>query len=129
MARWIAISQAQKAIHTRIGIPEEKISVLYHFYDGPRFNETVPGRDVLFVGRLSAEKGVSILIDAWLQADISDRHLWIVGDRPVRAELEARAGRRWSLQSGKKRLVEFCSNLGRMVCQSLPPGTVRFWSW
>jgi|SRR5271165_50084 len=98
VAHWIAISQAQKAIHTRIGIPEEKISVLYHFYDGPKFNDLAPGRDVLFVGRLSAEKGVSILIDAWLQSGITDRRLWIVGDGPIRAELEARAGNRSNIQ-------------------------------
>jgi glycosyltransferase involved in cell wall biosynthesis len=98
VAHWIAISEAQKTIHARIGIPEEKISVLYHFYDGPTFNDPAPGKDVLFVGRLSAEKGVSILIDAWLQSGISDRHLWIVGDGPIRAELEARAGSRSNIQ-------------------------------
>jgi glycosyltransferase involved in cell wall biosynthesis len=98
VAHWIAISQAQKTIHTRIGIPEQKISVLYHFYDGPKFNDRGPGRDVLFVGRLSTEKGVAILIDAWLRSGITDRCLWIVGDGPIRAELEARAGRRSNIQ-------------------------------
>jgi glycosyltransferase involved in cell wall biosynthesis len=94
MAHWIAISQAQKAIHVRIGIPEEKISVLHHFYDGPKFNDRVLGRDVLFVGRLSPEKGAAILVDAWLQSGINDRRLWIVGDGPIRAELEATARNR-----------------------------------
>lgn len=98
VAHWIAISQAQKTIHTRIGIPEEKISVLYHFYDEPKFKERATGRDVLFVGRLSTEKGVALLIDAWLRSGITDRSLWIVGDGPIRAELEARAGRRSNIQ-------------------------------
>jgi glycosyltransferase involved in cell wall biosynthesis len=98
LAHWIAISGAQKTIHTRIGIPEEKISVLYHFYDGPKIENPAPGRDVLFVGRLSPEKGVSILIKAWLQSRITDRCLWIVGDGPIRAELEELAGRRSNIQ-------------------------------
>ena len=46
------------------------------------------GRFVLFFGRLSAEKGVDVLIDAAAEAAVT---LVIVGDGPKRAELEARA--------------------------------------
>jgi glycosyltransferase involved in cell wall biosynthesis len=91
IAHWIAISHAQKRIHTRIGIPEEKISVLHHFYDGPQTQSQVHGDDVLFVGRLSPEKGVRLLIDTWLEEKIEDRCLWIVGEGPIRGELEQRA--------------------------------------
>jgi glycosyltransferase involved in cell wall biosynthesis len=88
---WIAISHAQKRIHVRIGIPEEKISVLYHFYAGPRMHQQEHGADVLFIGRLSPEKGIRLLVDAWLDETIEDRRLWIVGDGPIRGELEQRA--------------------------------------
>jgi glycosyltransferase involved in cell wall biosynthesis len=43
---------------------------------------------VLFVGRLSTEKGVEILIDAWKKTGIRDRILWIVGEGPLRDRLE-----------------------------------------
>jgi glycosyltransferase involved in cell wall biosynthesis len=88
VAHWVSISDAQKAIHTQFGIPAERISVLYHYYDGPSLRSPEPGRDVLFVGRLSPEKGVKILIEAWKQAGICDRYLWIVGEGPLRGYLE-----------------------------------------
>ena len=91
VAHWIAISHAQKRIHARIGIPEEKISVLYHFYDGPKGDQQEYGGDVLFLGRISPEKGVRLLVDAWLKEKIEGRCLWIVGDGPMRGELEERA--------------------------------------
>jgi glycosyltransferase involved in cell wall biosynthesis len=91
VAHWVAISHAQKTIHARIGIPEEKISVLYHFYDGPKMHHQGHGGDVLFLGRISPEKGVRLLVDAWLEEKIEDRCLWIVGDGPLRGELEQRA--------------------------------------
>jgi glycosyltransferase involved in cell wall biosynthesis len=48
-----------------------------------------PGDYLLFVGRLSYEKGLFTLIDAARRA--SDVPLWIVGDGPLRGELEQRA--------------------------------------
>ena len=46
------------------------------------------GRNIVFFGRLSAEKGVDVLIDA---AAAAGAPLTIVGDGPKRAELEAQA--------------------------------------
>ena len=89
IAHWIAISHAQKRIHTRIGIPEEKISVLHHFYDGPQTQGQAHGDDMLFVGRLSPEKGVRLLVDTWLEEKIEDRCLWIVGEGPIRGRAGA----------------------------------------
>jgi glycosyltransferase involved in cell wall biosynthesis len=88
VAHWIAISHAQKEIHTRFGIPSERITVLYHCYRGPLLSRAVRGRDVLFVGRLSPEKGVQILIEAWKKMEIRDRSLWIVGEGPLRGHLQ-----------------------------------------
>jgi len=91
VAHWVSISHAQKVIHCKFGIPSDRISVLYHYYDGPSLSGPQPGRDVLFVGRLSPEKGVKILIEAWKQAGIQDRDLWIVGEGPLRGYLEGLA--------------------------------------
>jgi glycosyltransferase involved in cell wall biosynthesis len=44
------------------------------------------GGYALFVGRLSAEKGIRVLLEAWSDIDIP---LKIVGDGPLRPELEA----------------------------------------
>jgi glycosyltransferase involved in cell wall biosynthesis len=45
---------------------------------------------VLFVGRLSPEKGVSVLLDAWERADLASLQLVVVGDGPQRRDLESR---------------------------------------
>jgi glycosyltransferase involved in cell wall biosynthesis len=88
VAHWIAISRAQREIHIQFGIPGERTTVLYHCYRGPLLSRALRGRDVLFVGRLSPEKGVEILIEAWRKMAIRDRLLWIVGDGPLRGQLE-----------------------------------------
>jgi glycosyltransferase involved in cell wall biosynthesis len=43
----------------------------------------------VYVGRLSAEKGLQTLLDAWKA--LPDIHLKIVGDGPMRAQLETQA--------------------------------------
>jgi glycosyltransferase involved in cell wall biosynthesis len=69
------------------GLPAEKIVVK------PNFVSPDPGlrRDVgsyaLFIGRLSAEKGISLLLSAWQQ--VSSLQLKIIGDGPLRHEVQA----------------------------------------
>jgi glycosyltransferase involved in cell wall biosynthesis len=52
---------------------------------------TTPGTGLVFVGRLTVEKGVDVLVDAWHAADRPFGTLTVVGDGPLRTELEARA--------------------------------------
>jgi glycosyltransferase involved in cell wall biosynthesis len=48
------------------------------------------GQGAVFVGRLDAEKGVDLLVDAWRRAKVPARHaqLTIVGDGPLRDRLD-----------------------------------------
>lgn len=86
---FILLTEFAKRKLTENGLPSEKV------YVKPNFVECDPGerRDagdfVLFVGRLSQEKGVDVLLDAWklLKAPLPLR---IVGDGPSRLGLEAR---------------------------------------
>lgn len=87
---WIAISQAQKSEHVAMGIPPEKITVIPHFYEHEQDPPLYPEEgDVLFVGRLSAEKGVDRLLRAWQLTQKCGRILWIVGEGPERERLES----------------------------------------
>jgi glycosyltransferase involved in cell wall biosynthesis len=75
------------------GLPEERIVVkpcFVHPDPGPRMGS---GDTVLFLGRLSPEKGVRTLIAAWelLGGSVPLR---IAGDGPLREELEAEVERR-----------------------------------
>jgi glycosyltransferase involved in cell wall biosynthesis len=90
---WIAISDAQKQEHVRMGIPEDRITTIHHFLTSQKEPPPYPpAGDVLFVGRLSQEKGVDLLLRAWESLQHLGRILWIVGDGPEREKLESLAG-------------------------------------
>ena len=89
VTHWIAISEAQKKEHVLMGIPDERISVIPHFLESEGEPLPYPERgDVLFVGRLSVEKGVDRLLRAWQRVQELGRNLWIVGEGPERESLE-----------------------------------------
>ena len=75
------------------GLAEEKIRVKPHFVADPggRRREPSASRQVVFVGRLSPEKGLDALLEAWRMAGPSDLELLIVGSGPQRPELERTA--------------------------------------
>jgi glycosyltransferase involved in cell wall biosynthesis len=54
---------------------------------GPRTCPPSASDVVLFVGRLSQEKGVELLLDAWEAADLVGLRLALVGDGPLRARV------------------------------------------
>ena len=89
VSHWIAISQAQAEEHVAMGVPRDRITVIPHFLAANGgWGARDLGSDVMFVGRLSKEKGVDRLLNAWKLIQDCGRHLWIVGDGPERSELE-----------------------------------------
>lgn len=75
------------------GLPRDRIHVKPNFCSGDPV--PVPWREranqVVFVGRLSAEKGVRTLLRAWALWGVRAPALRIVGDGELRGELEAMA--------------------------------------
>ena len=71
-----------------------KIQVLQHFQDLPARVQPHPGRhaSILYIGRLSPEKGVSDLVAA--MAQLPHVQLLIAGEGPQRRELEHVASQR-----------------------------------
>jgi glycosyltransferase involved in cell wall biosynthesis len=90
--KWIAISHVQKRIHLEMGIPKDNIEVVHHFYE--RQEPAPPPATngyALFIGRLSDEKGVMHLLEAWKILGRSDRRLVIAGEGPELSRLQAYA--------------------------------------
>ena len=80
------------ADHLRtFGIPDHKIIVRPNVVADP--GEPKPlGHGALFVGRLSEEKGIRLLLNAWKMADVGSEHtLTIAGDGELRPLVEAAA--------------------------------------
>ena len=78
------------------GYKLKSYDVIYNAYDNEVFNAVNEGRraDILFVGRLSKDKGGYLLIDAFngfKRETGSDYHLNIIGDGPERKDIEAYA--------------------------------------
>jgi glycosyltransferase involved in cell wall biosynthesis len=85
--RFIALNDFARCKYIEAGVPADKIVVKPNFAADPGLSsETRSG--AIFVGRLSPEKGIEVLIEAWRDVPYS---LTVVGDGPLRDELEASA--------------------------------------
>jgi glycosyltransferase involved in cell wall biosynthesis len=85
--RYIALTDFARNKFIASGFPEDKIVVKPNFVDPDPGAKQGPGEGALFVGRLSKEKGLLTLLDAWKQLP-KECSLQIVGDGPQREELE-----------------------------------------
>jgi len=72
-------------------LPDSRVVIKPNFTTDPGPRPTPPSdsENVLFVGRLSAEKGISDLVDSWRSVG-SSLQLRIAGDGPLDAEMRAR---------------------------------------
>ncbi len=82
---FIALTEFQRNLMIRAGLPQEKITVKPNFVrdPGPRPAPPSGSNVVLYVGRLSAEKGVELLVDTWRGTDTGPLELVIAGDGPL----------------------------------------------
>lgn len=90
---FIALSEFQKECMAAAGLPGHKIHVKPNFYPGHPVVIPWPERDhaVVFVGRLSQEKGVENLVRAWREWGVGAPELRIVGDGPLRDKIQSMA--------------------------------------
>lgn len=90
---YIALSEFQRSLMVEAGLPAHKVFVKPNFYPG--LPQVVPwerrGKYVVFVGRLTAEKGVISLLNAWKVWGSAAPELRIVGDGELNRELEQMA--------------------------------------
>lgn len=85
---FIAISEYVKNRHAQLGIPKDKIKVLYHFCeDRPRIlSQKREEKYIVYMGRLSEEKGIITLLKA--MKDNPETVLKIMGKGPIEKELQ-----------------------------------------
>lgn len=88
---YIAMTAFHKEKMVQAGLPRKKIYIKPNYVFAPEqlVDRSLNSSYALFVGRLSQEKGVATLIDAYLQNNLQIP-LKIVGDGPLREVLQAR---------------------------------------
>jgi glycosyltransferase involved in cell wall biosynthesis len=117
---FIALTEFVRQQYVAGGFPGDRIRIKPNFVPRPRRHRAGPGSYFLYLGRLSAEKGVDVLLDAW---DPELGQLLIVGDGPVRPELEGRATRhgdsvRFLGSQPRERCMELLGNTRALVIAS-----------
>lgn len=92
---FIALTDFQKDLLVKAGLPKDRVHVKPHFYPNPPAPLQWSEREAtaLFVGRLGEEKGVRFLLEAWKKWGDGAPQLELIGDGPLRKQLENDAGR------------------------------------
>lgn len=90
---FISLTEFQKERLVAAGLPMEKVMVKPNFFSANPVPLPWSKRDayVVFVGRLSSEKGVETLVRAWELIGKSAPELRVIGDGPLRSKLESKA--------------------------------------
>jgi glycosyltransferase involved in cell wall biosynthesis len=111
---YIALTEFGKKKFIECGLPRDKIFVKPNFLpEPPDPNHTDEGY-AIFIGRLSAEKGLSVLINAFsiLRLNLSKLiHIKIIGDGPLGESL------RQTIRAGKIEDIEFTG--GKSFAESM----------
>jgi len=89
--RYVALTEFARERFIAGGLPAARIDVKPNGLAAPPHAGTGEGGYAVFVGRLSVEKGVHTLIEAWKA--LSGVRLKVVGEGPMRAPLEQQARR------------------------------------
>jgi len=90
---FIALTEFQRTTMTVAGLPSDKIYVKPNYFPGnpPVVPWAERGNYAVFAGRLSVEKGMQTLVNAWIAWGPDAPELRIVGDGPLRGELQKAA--------------------------------------
>jgi len=90
--RFVVLSEFAAERLVRGGLPPDRIELKPNFVadPGPRAVPAAASATVLYVGRLSPEKGVELLVEAWRELGDGPLELVVVGDGPLRERLARR---------------------------------------
>lgn len=90
VSMFIALTEFARQKFIQYGLPAERLVIKPNFIDPLPSPGTGEGNYALFVGRLSSEKGIDLLLSAW-QDERCSLPLHIVGDGPLREQVLAAA--------------------------------------
>lgn len=129
--RFLCVSEAIRRQALLRGFPEEKLQVLPIGIDGDTsgwIDELTPKPHILFVGRLVEKKSCDVLLCAmqWVQQELPQARLTVVGDGPERLRLQELAGRMTGVAfAGSLAPVGVRQAMRSARCLAVPSRTAR----
>jgi glycosyltransferase involved in cell wall biosynthesis len=119
---YVALTDFAREKFIQGGLPAEKISVKPNFLHPDPGHGQGRGRYALFVGRLSVEKGVDSLLEAWERLG-SRMPLKVVGDGPLASRVAEAArefrGVEWLGRRPKEQALALMSEARLLICPSV----------
>ncbi|HEX3357777.1 MAG TPA: glycosyltransferase [Tepidisphaeraceae bacterium] len=110
---YVALSEFAKNKFIEGGLPADKMYVKANFVNPDPGAGTGDGGYMIFVGRLTEEKGILTLLSAWRELNGACQ-LKIVGDGPLKLEVEKAAQEIPGIEYlGRRPLSEVCDLIGR----------------
>ncbi|MCW5876369.1 MAG: glycosyltransferase family 4 protein [Anaerolineales bacterium] len=118
--RFVALTDFARHKFIQGGLPQEKIVVKPNFVQASPPSEAKREDFVLFVGRLSQEKGILPMLQAWEGLTVP---LKIIGDGPLRSQVELAASKSESIQwlghQGPKDIAQLMGSARALVFPSV----------
>ncbi len=114
---YIALTNFAKNKFAEGGLPARRIMVKPGFLEDPGYGNGTGGY-ALFLGRLTEEKGVAVLCNAWKRLG-SVLPLKIAGDGPLRPALHDLSGAEYLGQCSRARVTELLKQAAFLVVPSL----------
>lgn len=112
--RFFCVSNAQRKILAEAGIPTQRLAVKHHFVADPGIRRVGTGEHVLYLGRMTEDKGILLLLAAWELLDAEGGvgvPLVLAGDGPLGGEV-----RRWA---ASRRDVRYVGLQSKTECRAL----------
>jgi glycosyltransferase involved in cell wall biosynthesis len=106
IARYITLTNFAREKFVRSGLPASRVDIKPNFVHPDPGTNVETSKHVVFVGRLSQEKGLSTLLGAWQRLRPAPP-LQVIGDGPLRTVMETQA-KELGLSN-----VTFCGHLAR----------------
>lgn len=117
---YITLAEFSRRKFIQGGLPAERIVVKPNFVDPDPGPGTGGGGYAVFVGRLSVEKGIDVLLAAWSRLN-SPARLKIVGDGPLSETVrQAAATDPRIAYTGQRTRQEVCDLVGDAACLVMP---------
>lgn len=105
--KYICLTDFAKEKMSQGGIPKDKITIKPNFIERNQHVNSKRENYVLFVGRISEEKGLSVLLSSWFNLkNKNDMKLIIIGDGPDKTLLEETYKDDTVIFKGKRNSIE-----------------------